>query len=329
MKQLLTGFALSASILGGAVSNDAAALNIVLTNDDGWSAQGIQAMKSALVGAGHSVVLSGSLTQQSASSAAINLSSLEIVKQNSMDGALEYSVALSDGITGAEPVTAGAVGISIAETVLGGAAPDLLISGINAGQNTGAIALLSGTVGAANSALSTVIGNHQLPAIAISTDERCDDHTPECEALNQRQFDTVAQWLVDFIATLESVSRSGELMPQGVGLNINYPPADQIYGARIARQGQVGILRGVPSSVVYGCREECVDVDDGTAVAGGVLDYAPVSLQEARDADTTLTGLNYVAIVPIDGDFSLNKKPRKGSRKFLSKLRRTLRMMGY
>ena len=145
------------------------ALNIVLTNDDGWDSIGIQAMKDALVLSGHEVYLAASLTQQSGSSAAINIQSLEVIKQKSTDGALEFSVALPDGVTGAEPATCAAVAIGIATADLG-SPPDLVISGINSGQNLGAATQVSGTVGAATAAMSSGLGGYQLPAIAISTD---------------------------------------------------------------------------------------------------------------------------------------------------------------
>ena len=54
MIKKLTRVAVLSSVLA---AGQASAFNIVLSNDDGWSSDGIQAMKKALVDSGHSVVL--------------------------------------------------------------------------------------------------------------------------------------------------------------------------------------------------------------------------------------------------------------------------------
>jgi 5'-nucleotidase len=85
------------------------ALDIALTNDDGWSSLGVQSMKAALVAAGHQVTLAAPLDEQSGSSAAINTGGLVIRKQRDDDGALEFSVAvvaLSSTFNGAVPAIA-------------------------------------------------------------------------------------------------------------------------------------------------------------------------------------------------------------------------------
>ena len=82
------------------LATPAAALNIALTNDDGWQAPGIWAMKVALEAAGHNVVLAASLTDQSGSSMAIDLESLAVTKQADK----VFSVALwRDAAIGAKP----------------------------------------------------------------------------------------------------------------------------------------------------------------------------------------------------------------------------------
>lgn len=44
------------------LSQPASALNIVLTNDDSWNTNNIQAMKSALIEQGHDVIMSAPCT---------------------------------------------------------------------------------------------------------------------------------------------------------------------------------------------------------------------------------------------------------------------------
>ncbi len=116
-----------------AASASASALNIALTNDDGWSTPGIQALYEALTGAGHNVILVAPLDGQSGSGTSINIGSVEITRQAEN----QYSVALDDGETGAEPATAGAIGLSLVEEQTG-MMPDLLVSGINSGANLAA-----------------------------------------------------------------------------------------------------------------------------------------------------------------------------------------------
>ena len=157
-----TSIAFGAGLL--AASASASALNIALTNDDGWSTPGIQALYQALTDAGHTVVLAGPLDGQSGSGTAFNFSSLEITRQAEN----QFSVALEGGMEGAEPATSGA--------------------------NLAAATYTSGTVGAALHAVGLVTGGGSVPAIAISTDDRCNEDagvTEECLA--------VADFLVDYI----------------------------------------------------------------------------------------------------------------------------------
>ena len=136
-RKVLAGAALAASLC-----QPATALNIALTNDDGWSTYGIHAVYNALTAAGHNVSLAGPLGGQSGSSAALDVGAI-------LTGALQiqrrgddiYSVGTPEG--SAEPATAGAIAASIA-TQVNGAPPDVLISGINDGANVGATTQISG-----------------------------------------------------------------------------------------------------------------------------------------------------------------------------------------
>ena len=134
MKTLLTSFFLLTSL---AVATGASALNVALSNDDGWDAPGIQALKSELESRGHTVTLAAPLDQQSGSSAAIDIAippeDILIIKRESSN---EYSVAKQSGVEGAEPATSALMAIAIS-TEANGSAPDLLVTGINSGANVG------------------------------------------------------------------------------------------------------------------------------------------------------------------------------------------------
>ncbi|MGX2041133.1 5'/3'-nucleotidase SurE [Methylocaldum sp. MU1018] len=290
------------------------ALTIALSDDDGWDAIGIQAAKRALAAAGHTVILAGPLNEQSGSSAAINLTDLRITKRRDDEGALEYSVAIGDGTEGAEPATSALVAIDIARQRTG-RLPDLLVSGINVGANIGAATQFSGTVGAAIAALSPML-NGIVPAIAISTDPVCGESTPDCRASNEAHFAQVADFLVAVIAHLErkagALNAEKGLLPQGIGLNINYPPLSEPAGVVVTRQGRtvtfaddLTVSFGAPTVTVnIGCHEPCADVPVGTTLRGGITKIVPDKTPEIPGADTTWYGRGYITIVPITPDYT-------------------------
>jgi 5'-nucleotidase len=327
-------FILNTAVCAAALlaATQAFALNIVLTNDDGWDAAGIQAMKEALVADGHTVILSGSLTQQSGSSAAINSGTLEVVKQREFadEGALEYSVGVLGTTEGAEPASAAMVGIGIARQLFQGD-PDLVVSGINAGQNLGGFTQISGTVGAATVTLSKGLGGGTLPAIAISTDELCDpEDETGCDEINGPIYDAAAGFVADLILQLDA--QDGSLMPQGLGLNINYPPLAPVEGARVTRQGQTGKFPGVPGNVslTFGCYADCITVPPGVGIPAGITGVAPVE-ESVSNADTTINAEGYITIVPVRSDFTTGfaSETLGHDTAFRAKLNRMLREMGY
>lgn len=306
------------------------ALTIVLTNDDGWDSPGIQAMKDALASAGHTVYLVASLTEQSGSSGAVNFEPLQVVKQQSTAGVLEYSVALSSGLEGAEPATCAAVGIGIAQTA-SGSSPDLVVSGINAGQNLGAAALMSGTVGAATTAMSTAIGGAQLPAIAISTDELCTEDSAACHTRNTEQYRRVAQWMVAFVEELENrTKKQDSMMPPGFGVNINFPPLESPVGASVTRQGRTFSIGGQATTLNFGCYGDCVNAPTGAAVPAGITGSEAVTSTELKDTDTLKNAAGYITLVPIYGDFTANKPSYpKDAERLRKDLKKTLKAIGY
>ena len=106
--------ALGACIM--ALATPASALNIALTNDDGYNALGIQVMKSALEAAGHTVTLAASLTDQSGGSMAFDQGPLKVRKE----GDRTYSVALAQSPTiGAKPSNCAYVALAIAASRAG------------------------------------------------------------------------------------------------------------------------------------------------------------------------------------------------------------------
>ena len=288
------------------------ALDIALTNDDGWSSRGVQAIKAALVDAGHRVTLAAPINEQSGSSAAINTGGLLIRKERDDDGALEFSVAVTGGTDGAEPATSSLLAIDIARQ-RSGHLPDLLVSGINAGANIGAFTQVSGTVGAAIVAISSTF-NGAVPAIAISTDEICSASTTECDTANDEHFNRVARFAVNLIAQLERKSgppaKEPGLLPRGIALNINYPPTEVPAGVKISQQGRTAAFGGRTSTLNIGCYGPCATVPVGATIPGGITGVAPDDTPEVRNADTTAFLQGYVTIVPIEANYTSDPAER-------------------
>lgn len=281
--RVMTGVAVAIALSAVAVSPARAnswcntgKLDILLTNDDGYSAPGIQAMQAALIAAGHQVTMVAPLSNKSGSSAAITFDVVSVT--NPQPGI--YTV---DG-TPATTVLLGVSAIFPANN-----RPDLIVSGINSGANIGSATPISGTVGA------TIAGITQLakaiPGVAISTDlvEGSDPTTPA----NQVHFQEVAEFTARLVGKLidSSCQNNVSLLPWHTALNVNYPPLspDDVSGVMTAVQAQL------PHFVV------------GYAPIGGAL-YAPTFAAGKTGnnprADTKLFNEGYVTVVPIDGDYT-------------------------
>ncbi len=297
-----------------ATAAPALALNLLVTNDDGWDSDGAQALKRALTDAGHVVLLSAPAGQQSGSSAGINLGGLTITKERQDNGVMEFSVDAADDPQGAEPATSALVGINIAHEVFGGA-PDLVVSGINAGANIGAAAQLSGTVGATIAALARNVGGAQVQGIGISTDQPCDLDEAEdldaCRAENRAHFEDVAAFVVRVIRQLEASARHGQLLPDDTSININYPALapSEVAGVVVARQGRKLSLGGALVNLTLGCFGSCASLPVGGSLPGGVNGATPDPDQsDVKLSDATLFNQGFITIVPIEADYTAGKR---------------------
>lgn len=131
---------------------------ILITNDDGIDSEGIHVLARSLADAGHDVLVVAPDGDYSGTGTALG----------SLSAAGDLQVR-SVAIDGLEPDTCWAVsgppGLTVVAGVLGafGDPPDVVVSGINAGLNTGRSVLHSGTVGAALTAQ-----NFGISALAVS-----------------------------------------------------------------------------------------------------------------------------------------------------------------
>lgn len=193
-------------------------LRILLTNDDGYRAPGIQAMHEALLGAGYDVVLVAPSENQSSSSGRLSR------------GVLRYEEA-EPGVWHVDGSPGTAVLFAL-RMVMPDSPPDLVVSGVNFGQNIGNGTASSGTVGAAVHAV-----RRGIPAIAVSA-----AITPEGAAARppypgtREAFPAAADLVVEMIEDLAESRPAGEaLLPDGVMLNVNHPDrtAGELLGVRV------------------------------------------------------------------------------------------------
>lgn len=130
---------------------EAGPLDILVTNDDGYAAEGIDAVVEALVAAGHEVTVVAPLEQQSGTGGTFTEGAVETEEGETASGhpAIAVNGFPSDTVR-----------VAIDEMQM---TPDLVVSGINEGQNTGALLDVSGTIGAARAAVA-----RGVPALALS-----------------------------------------------------------------------------------------------------------------------------------------------------------------
>jgi len=193
------------------------AMRIVIGNDDGFESRNIQALYTALKAAGHDVILSAPFYDQSATSAMLGpLSNYPRPTTASPGGLIAAGVPGVGPTTIAEdqyyvngsPVAAILYGIEVAAKEKWNAAPDLVITGPNVGNNLGTITSHSGTIGAAITAL-----NRGIPALAMSGANGDAATAP-----------LLAEVTLRLLAAIEERGRI--VLPAGIGLNVNVPVLD-------------------------------------------------------------------------------------------------------
>lgn len=269
---------------------------ILITNDDGIDAPGIRWLARAAQRAGHDVVVAAPLTEASGASAsmtAVEQDGKIVVERRELSGARNvpaYGVAASPAFI---------VLLALREAF--GAAPTIVLSGINRGANAGAAVVHSGTVGA------TLTASHAgLRGLAVSLDvltptaasaasggaavadlDKVDDE--------QRHWASAADLAVRLLPTLAHT-------PAGTVLNLNVPDLhpDGIRGLRragLARFGQVQVSLaeagdGFVRTAVQAAEEELEPGTDLAALADGFAVVTPIRAPgEATDVRLNLESI--------------------------------------
>ncbi len=241
-------------------------VHVLVANDDGIDSPGLVAIAAVLVAdPGYRVTVVAPKTQQSVSGhALITRREVEVTEHQPIAGATAW-------VVDATPATVARVALT---ALLVDDPPDLVVSGINRGENDGLGAWTSGTVAVAREGAYAGI-----PAIAVSVQLNWDDPQPA--------FSAAARWAKPVIDAVRD-----EGLPSGVYLNVNVPVnTDAIRGYRVARMGL-----DVSEEARY-----VLARTDSSGTRWYVSRWKPPHETEPG-TDTHALGLGWVTIVPLGLD---------------------------
>lgn len=173
-------------------------MRILLTNDDGMDAKGIEALIAELSPV-HEVIIAAPDKEQSGMSHAITVGTRISAEH---DTAMEARFPVTAFRIGGTP--ADCVKLYLEWLIEGGDMPDCVLSGINRGANLGTDVLYSGTVHAAMEAFL-----HGLPSLAVSLDKRSEISYQEAAQFVHQHFLQKKFWAEE----------------QPCFLNVNFPRA--------------------------------------------------------------------------------------------------------
>jgi 5'/3'-nucleotidase len=289
-------------------------MKVLVTNDDGVGSPGLHTLARALVDDGYDVIVVAPDREMSGSSAAIG--------QVHVEEGIDAERVVLPGLDGVPAyAVAGPPGLCVLSARLGGFgdAPDLVVSGINPGANTGRAVLHSGTVGAALTAANfgcrglavsidvstlhlheqarktvTVGDGDRARAEVIESPEIGDDPGARgrLRDVSGVAFDRPAEWESAAAVAASAVSwlASDEAPPCAV-LNINVPnlTIDHLKGARAA--ATLAPFGTVRSSVVE------------AAPDGGRLqiEFRPSDTELPPDSDTAILAQGFVSVTALSG----------------------------
>ncbi|HRW36527.1 MAG: 5'/3'-nucleotidase SurE [Acidimicrobiales bacterium] len=232
-------------------------MRALVTNDDGIDAPGIEALARAVHEAGHEAIVVAPLGERSGAGAAIGTLSQATelrLERRTLPGLDDVEAVGLD----APP----ALCVITARLGAFGDLPEVVVSGINPGLNTGRAILHSGTVGAALTA-----ANHGISGLAVSIAGERPTHWATAAELAVHALD----WLA--AAPLRTV------------LNLNVPdlPIDEVRGVCWATPAALGEWHAVvaesgPSVLRLGLRRTEVELPPDSDTALVAAGFAAVTL---------------------------------------------------
>ncbi|MFO1036351.1 MAG: 5'/3'-nucleotidase SurE [Geminicoccaceae bacterium] len=242
-----------------------ASLRILVSNDDGINAHGIKVLEEIARKLGADVWVVAPETNQSGAAHSLTLQRPLRVRR------------LSERHFAVDGTPTDAVLVGLQRIVQGKV--DLVLSGINHGQNLGEDVTYSGTVAAAMEA--TLFG---IPSVALS--QVCNDR-------QKIRWSTAEHFAPEVIGRLLAANE----WPTDVLMNVNFPdlPVSSVVGVRVTRQGKRKIgdtlieridPRGEPYLWIGALREDSAPGagTDLEAVAEGFVSVTPIHLDMTHHA---------------------------------------------
>lgn len=241
-------------------------MRVLLTNDDGISAPGLQAARRALreLGGVELVVIAPDSNRSASARSITTRAPLGVEEVSFGDGDVGFA---TDGT----PVDC----VRFADLGFGGGRPDLIVSGINHGANLGDDITYSGTVAAALEGI--ILG---IPAVALSQQTR---EGGMGYASGRFDFGVGAAFAAELVSRLLT-----EPMPEATLINVNFPGREPTgievtkIGKRIyddeLRMVDDGSEGGRRAYEIYGWRPDHEDVEgtDLNAIAKGRVAVTPI-----------------------------------------------------
>ncbi len=237
-------------------------MKILLTNDDGYNAPGIMALYETLK-PHHEVILIAPDKEKSAVGHGISLNDpmrIDTICLNSGDEIYAISGTPADCIK---------LGLFELCTT----PPDLVISGINPGSNTGVNINYSGTVAAAREAAF-----NGILSMAVSI----------FRTGNTIDFQGMSQFVIKLVNKIHDYG-----LPSGTFLNINDPniPIDEVRGIKITRQASNNVSKHF---------DKRSDPKNRYYYWYGNIDR----VESEADTDVRALSQNYISITPIQCDIT-------------------------
>jgi 5'-nucleotidase len=194
-------------------------VHALVTNDDGIDSPGLAILAGAALDAGYDVTVAAPARESSGASASL----LGAEHDGRLVVEPRRAPGLPEDVTSLAVRAAPALIAFVAAHRGFGPKPDLVLSGVNKGANTGNAILHSGTVGAALSATT-----HGITSVAVSVDAAEPQHWDTARMVT----DHVLGWL-----------RDNPL--DGRTLNVNVPdcPPDRLRGLRNAPLASFGLVQ--------------------------------------------------------------------------------------
>jgi 5'-nucleotidase len=247
-------------------------MRVLLTNDDGIEAEGLQALRRALLRVEElQVAVVAPDGNRSAFARMITTRRPLWVQQVGFDdGAVGYA---TDG-TPVDCVRLAALGL------IDGFEPDVVVSGINHGANLGDDITYSGTVAAALEGL--ILG---LPGIAVSQQSAAREM--DFRLGSRFTFETAAEFVARVVEELAEVP-----LPEGTLLNINVP-AGEPQGVEVTRLGKR----------IY--RDELkLDAEDEDGSRRYWIYGADPGFHDDRGTDLAAVNAGRIAVTPVHFDLT-------------------------